>query len=68
MRGPTAAYQHRAGPGQHGTEHEELAVCDVDDAHDSKHERQPEGDEGDHKSGDRALEQRQEEMGSETHK
>ena len=52
---------HRVGdePGDDGAEHEELAVGDVDDAHDAEDEAEAGGGQRQHRGGDQALEGRE---------
>jgi hypothetical protein len=59
--------RHEAGekPREDGAEHEELAVRDIDDAHDAEDERQAERGQRQHERADRALQEGQEEMGFE---
>ena len=54
-------------PGKHSAEHEELAVRDVDDAHDAEHQRQAERRQRQHRGADKAFEHGEQEMRSEGH-
>ena len=54
-------------PGEHRAQHEELAMRDVDDAHDAEDQRQAERRERQHDGGDHAFQERQEEVRAEAH-
>ena len=54
-------------PGEHGAQHEELAMGDIDHAHDAEHQRQAKRRQRQHGGGDEAFEGGEEEVGSEGH-
>ena len=59
--------QAREEPGEHRAEHEELAVRDVDDAHDAEDQRQAERGQREHGGADQPFQHGEEEMRAEAH-
>lgn len=57
----------RDRPGKHRAEHEELAMRDVDDAHDTEHQRQAERRQRQHRRGDQAFEGGEKQVRAEGH-
>jgi len=53
-------HQRSHPPGQHRAQHVELAMRDIDHAHDAEHQRQPKRHQRQHGAGDEALERGEE--------
>jgi hypothetical protein len=63
----TAGHQGREEPGEHGAQHEEFAVGDVDHTHDAEHQRQAERGQRQHGCGDQAFQRGQKKMRAKGH-
>ena len=52
----------KTGPGQHGPKHEKLSMGDIDNAHHPKYQGKSQGNQGQNKSGYRAVKKCQEDQ------